>query len=59
VEVVIEDCEAADGDGESLGEELEPGFDPGLAVDLPPLNGTTLRENLWWCKPREGKRCQE
>jgi len=32
VEVVVEDCEAADGNGEVLGEEFEPGFDPGLAV---------------------------
>ena len=32
VEVVVEDCEAADGDGEVLGEDFEPGFDPGLAV---------------------------
>jgi hypothetical protein len=32
VEVVVEDCEAADGDGEVLGEEFQPGFDPGLAV---------------------------
>lgn len=30
--MVVEDCEAADGDGEVLGEEFEPGFDPGLAV---------------------------
>ena len=32
MEVVVEDCEAADGDGEVLGEEFQPGFDPGLAV---------------------------
>ena len=30
--MVVEDGEAADGDGEVLGEEFEPGFDPGLAV---------------------------
>ena len=35
VKVVIEDCEAADGDVEALGEEFEPGFDPGLAVRHP------------------------
>ena len=32
VQVAVGEREAADGDGEVLGEELESGFDPGLAV---------------------------
>ena len=32
VEMVVKDGEAADGDGEVLSEDFEPGFDPGLAV---------------------------
>lgn len=32
VHVVVEDGEAADGDGKVLGEKFEPGLDPGPAV---------------------------
>jgi len=32
VKMVVEHGEAADGDGKVLGEEFEPGLDPGLAV---------------------------
>lgn len=48
--VVIEDREAADGDGEVIGEEFEPGFDPSLAErdalaaedDLPDTAGNAV-----------------